>query len=94
MADRFVSPGGREIFAGLAQFTRWALFPYGRWTCADGREVLFNRLYEPLWERLDGLAPSPARATEWVPDIVQQIWFYSDNHAEAAKRKRASAAAP
>lgn len=21
----------------------WCLIPYGKWTCADGREVLFNR---------------------------------------------------
>jgi hypothetical protein len=25
--------------------------PYGKWTCADGREVLFNRDYCPIWER-------------------------------------------
>jgi hypothetical protein len=25
--------------------------PYGMWTCADGREVLFNRNYDPIWGR-------------------------------------------
>jgi hypothetical protein len=25
--------------------------PYGKWICADGREVLFNRDYCPIWER-------------------------------------------
>lgn len=25
--------------------------PYGKWTCEDGREVLFNRRYEPIWEK-------------------------------------------
>ena len=24
-------------------------YPYGRWTCADGRQVLFNRGYNPIW---------------------------------------------
>jgi hypothetical protein len=26
--------------------------PYGKWTCADGREVLFNRLYWPILQRI------------------------------------------
>ena len=25
--------------------------PYGKWTCSDGTEVLFNRDYSPIWER-------------------------------------------
>jgi hypothetical protein len=28
--------------------------PYGKWVCADGREVLFNRDFQPIWERLAG----------------------------------------
>jgi hypothetical protein len=44
----YVSPGGRCRYGTLATFTRWALFPYGRWTCQDGRAVLFNRWYEPI----------------------------------------------
>jgi hypothetical protein len=36
---------------------RW-LFdaPYGLWTLADGREVLFNRFYAPIAERSTGRA--------------------------------------
>lgn len=26
-------------------------FPYGKCTCTDGREILFNRDYSPIWER-------------------------------------------
>jgi len=25
--------------------------PYGKWICEDGREVLFNRDYTPIWQR-------------------------------------------
>ena len=25
--------------------------PYGKWVCTDGREVLFNRDYTPIWQR-------------------------------------------
>ena len=50
--------------------------PYGVWTCADGREVIFNRFYTPIWQRLDGvvLAADPA---EWVTWTTQR-WFYVD----------------
>lgn len=27
--------------------------PYGKWFCADGSEVLFNRDYCPIWKKLD-----------------------------------------
>jgi hypothetical protein len=53
-----------------------SVLPYGKWTCADGREVLFNRFYGPIWQRSDGLTTA-ADSTEWVKHI-QQEWFYSD----------------
>jgi len=28
--------------------------PYGRWVCADGREVIFNREYWPILQRYPG----------------------------------------
>jgi len=37
---------------------RW--LPYGMWTCADGRQVLFNRGYRAIWERLPGRAAEKA----------------------------------
>ena len=33
--------------------------PYGMWTVADGRQVLFNRNYRPILERYPG---APAKA--------------------------------
>jgi hypothetical protein len=49
--------------------------PYGCWTCADGRQVLFNRDYLPIVERAaPGQASSAADVFEWVP------WFYNDSN--------------
>jgi hypothetical protein len=54
------------------------LCPYGRWRCADGREVLFNRSYWPILERPP---PEPAKAAhpgEWIEGIVHQHYFFDD----------------
>lgn len=51
--------------------------PYGVWTCPDGREVLFNRWYEPLWQRGPGdVPPTAADPREWV-EFQRQTWFYN-----------------
>ena len=54
----------------------FAQLPYGKWTCADGREVLFNREYQPIWQRR-GNEVSAADPNEWV-EWVEQAWFYDD----------------
>lgn len=61
------------------EFERWRFrCPYGLWTCADGREVLFNRHYQALYERRP---PDRGRAVvdhrQWVP-WVKQEWFFDD----------------
>ena len=33
-------------------------YPYGKWTCEDGREVLFNRRYKPIWHVASAALPS------------------------------------
>ena len=50
--------------------------PYGKWTCADGREVLFNRAYKPIWQRHNGKVEI-ADAREWV-EHVKEEWFFDD----------------
>jgi hypothetical protein len=48
------------------EFGRWRLAcPYGLWTCADGREVLFNRYYHPVYQRYPGQPACPADPVEW-----------------------------
>lgn len=54
--------------------------PYGLWTCADGREVLFDRRYRPLWTRRPGEAARVADPDERVPHCRQE-WFWQDGAA-------------
>ena len=57
--------------------------PYGLWTCADGREVLFNRHYQPLLERFNCGMAMFANRREWVT-FTSQRWFYTDSSARSA----------
>jgi hypothetical protein len=75
----FRSPGKSQGFMAPSKvFYRWALLPYGIWTTQDGREILFNRFYEPIWQRTEGQPPTPADPAEWVTDIRSQKWFHED----------------
>jgi hypothetical protein len=65
---------------------RWRTIPYGKWTCVDGREVLFNRRYVPIWQRRPGGRAEPADPTEWVP-WVEQEWF-ADKVVRAAQKRQ------
>jgi hypothetical protein len=47
------------------------------WTCADGREVLFNRLYAPIAERASPTAKACRSDTyPWVKWKRQQHFFH------------------
>jgi hypothetical protein len=65
----------------LAHGTRFEVWrhwcPYGMWTCADGRRVLFNRSYLPVFERRVGELGRAADHTEWVEGIVKTEHFGS-----------------
>jgi hypothetical protein len=70
-----------EIGDRATEFGRWRLAcPYGLWTCADGREVLFNRYYRPVYQRYPGQPAQTADPTEWVPHVSQQ-YFFNDGNA-------------
>jgi hypothetical protein len=66
------------------------ILPYGKWTCEDGREVLFNRYYKPIWQRAADGTVSRASRDEWVKWLKQE-WFYDDGTArpDVLKRTRA-----
>jgi len=65
---------------GVLRGWRNMFIPYGKWTCADGREVLFNRHYSPIYQRATATWPCErANQYEWVP-FVKQEWFYNDAH--------------
>jgi hypothetical protein len=48
--------------------------PYGRYVASDGREILFNRSYHPIWERLPDGTVQRADPGEWI-DWIRQGWF-------------------
>jgi hypothetical protein len=49
----------------------------GMWTRADGRQVLFNRYYRPIYERHPGQRGPPLTAA--MPWIEQQSFFNNGN---------------
>lgn len=53
--------------------------PYGKWTCENGREVVFNREYQPIAQRFEGVV-SYADRNEWVKQIVKAEMFYDDSN--------------
>lgn len=73
---QFMTRGGRLYWDKPKSFCQANDLPYGLWICEDGREVLFNRFYEPIWQRYGGTV-SRADPNEWVPYATQQ-WFYDD----------------
>jgi hypothetical protein len=75
-------PWARTISSGRGRwrelYARWSV-PYGVWVIADGREVLFNRLYQPIWQRRPGRVVEPIEP-QWI-DWVSERWFYGDGNA-------------
>src|SRR5262245_31093525 len=65
------------------------MVPYGKWTCADGREVLHNRAYRPILEKYPGQPARAARSGEWVKDASEGT---QDLDASEGARRSASVA--
>jgi len=42
---------GKTFYGTPAEFHLYNNLPFGRWTLADRREVLFNWFYEPMFQR-------------------------------------------
>lgn len=80
---RRLTKGGRRIPKRDQAIVR-QLYPYGFWLAADGREVLFNRRYQPILERRPGGKGTAANPNEWVP-WIRQTWFYTDADVQYAK---------
>lgn len=71
------------------EFARFAILhsarrtlPYGMWTCLDGRQVLFNREYQPILEKKDEVRRY-CDHNEWVDHATIQTtqYFYDDANA-------------
>lgn len=54
--------------------------PYGKWTQANGTEVLFNRDYSPIWIRTPSGKVSGVQPGLYF-DHVESDWFYEDRTA-------------
>jgi hypothetical protein len=59
--------------------------PYGKYTCRSGRELLFNRGYRPIWERVEGVT-TLANYDEWVSGIERRDYFFNDGNPPWARR--------
>jgi hypothetical protein len=81
----YSSTTGRKLYCNRNQMRRCDHLPYGKWICTDGREVLFHRFYEPIWQRYPGAAPTAADRGEWIPWEAQS-WFYNDGHVIRGER--------
>ena len=55
------------------------VMPYGKWTCTDGTEVLFNRDYRPIWKRHPNGVVVAADPDEWVKFAKQEYLFGDHN---------------
>jgi hypothetical protein len=73
---RVITLADVEQATARTQLPRWR-WPYGIWVCDDGREVLFDRHYRPIFERRLGQPVTAADSREWVHWKDQQ-WFYDD----------------
>lgn len=86
-----VSRGGKKFHATKQDFALRNDLPYGVWLCENGREVLFNRFYEPLFERR-GEKVREADPQEWVEGVLQKSFFYRDETPDKEKREAATKA--
>jgi hypothetical protein len=55
---------------------------YGKWTCEDGRQVLYNRRYQPIWQRYPGdevaTRADPAEVVAYTKDTF--TWWTDFRH--------------
>jgi hypothetical protein len=64
---------------------RQLLLPYGKWTCEDGSEVLFNRKYEPIFCRRPNGTITEDDRERWVDGWTDEAHFYNDGTPEPVK---------
>lgn len=65
----------------FSEWDKWRRrYPYGVWTCEDGKQVLFNRKYESILQRSPGgyVVDWPEPQKEQV-NFVKEAWFYGDD---------------
>ncbi|MNU19517.1 hypothetical protein D3C71_77460 [compost metagenome] len=70
---------GKDLAYFAIQHAARRTLPYGMWTLFDGRQILFNREYQPILEKKDELRAYCDHNT-WVDHslIETQMYFYND----------------
>lgn len=63
---------------------RERVMPHGIWTLLDGRQVLFNEHFEPIWQRVPGKRPQPVPPRP-SGKVVRTDFLYGGQHTSAAK---------
>lgn len=77
----YKSIGGNKYLCNADTAVRWTFLGYGVYILPDGREIVFNRHYEPLWYRNGKHGQiMPADPTERIGSEKgsETIFFYND----------------
>lgn len=61
--------------------------PYGKWTCADGTEVLFNRDYCPIWYKTPTGKVGTLDPDTWI-SYVETNHYYNDGQIPWRKNSK------
>ena len=59
--------------------------PFGVWRTAGGDEVLFNRFYNPIFQRKPGQPARPANPHQWVHWVTQDYFAWPPDIAASNK---------
>jgi len=71
---------------------RYYVTAYGVWRCRDGKRVVFNRAYVPIWEKRPGSEWTLLEKGYWVEGITASEWLYTDSDRDdSVKLKKALA---
>jgi hypothetical protein len=65
--------------------------PYGKWTCANGTEVLFNRDYCPIWYKMPSGKVASLDPDTWVSYVGTSSHYYNDGQVPWHKKRKAKA---
>ena len=60
---------------------------YGRWTTADGTEVMFDRRYRPRWRRKPDGVVEPADPSQWIDEMVEEFLVLQRSHQPFGPKK-------
>lgn len=62
------------------KYTARRMLPYGRWTTGDNRVIIFNREYQPIFERVNDINKF-IEHDEIIENISKVEYFYDDSNS-------------